>query len=280
MTGLSANAGFATINGARLYYEVSGRGRPVVLIHAGIADSRMWDEQVSPYAKFHQVIRYDVRGAGQSNNPDGSFSFFDDLLGLLDHLGIEKPVLVGVSMGGTTALDFALTNPTRLAGLITVGSTPSGYKFDTSSLSGELLRRLTELYSEMQTAESEGDISRLEELELQMWVDGPYRKPSQVNPRVRSKVRQMNHRSFELVNDKAIPTRLEPPAIGRLAEISVPALILAGALDVPNALAAADILASDIKNAQKATIPGTAHMPNMEKPAEFNWLVLDFLSQL
>src|SRR5262249_25121003 len=246
--------------------DVKGKGLPLVLIHAGIADSRMWDDQVTAFAVGYQVIRYDVRGAGKSDNPDGAFAYHEDLRSLLDYLRIEKAYLVGVSMGGTTALDFALTYPARVGALITVGSTPSGYQYDVSALSGELLRRLTDLYTEMQVAETAHDMPRLEELELQMWVDGPYRKPSQVDPRVRSSVREMNQRALELRNEKAVSVRLDPPAVSRLAEISTPTLVLAGSLDVPNILAA-DILAADIKNAEKAIVPGAAHVPNMERPA-------------
>ena len=280
MTNLSAPTGYAEINGAKLYYEIAGSGHPLLLIHAGIADSRMWDDQVSAFAGHYKVIRYDFRGAGRSNNPDGPFSYYEDLRGLLDFLKIDKAHLVGVSMGGTTALDFTLTYPARVSSLITVGSSPSGYAYDPSLLSGELLRRMTELHAQIQAADKVGDFPRLEELELEMWVDGPYRRPSQVDARVRAKVREMNHRSFQLLNDKAVPQRLDPPAVGRLAEITVPALIIVGGLDVPNVLAAADILVADITNAQKAVMPGTAHVPNLEQPAKFNRLVLDFLSQL
>ena len=280
MPDRSLKSGLAEVNGAKLYYEVAGAGRPLVLIHAGIADCRMWDDQVPVFAERYQVIRYDLRGAGRSDNPDGSFSYYDDLRGLLDFLGVDKACLIGVSMGGSTALDFALTNPGRVSALITVGSAPSGYQYDPSGLSGDLLARMMELNTEMETADKAGDIPRLEELDLQMWVDGPYRRPNQVDPRVRAKVREMNHTSFELLNAKAHPLRLDPSAVGRLAEITVPTLIMAGALDMPNVLAAVDILVSDIKNAQKVILPGTAHVPNMEQPQEFNRLVLEFLGRI
>ena len=120
--------GFADLNGARFYYEVAGAGHPLVLLHAGICDSRMWDGQVAAFAQHYQVVRYDLRGFGQTASVDGSFAHHHDLLALLNHLGIEKTYLLGCSMGGSAALDFALEQPERVAALILVGSSPSGYK--------------------------------------------------------------------------------------------------------------------------------------------------------
>jgi 3-oxoadipate enol-lactonase len=104
----SGQSGIAAVNGARLYYEVAGDGPAVVLLHAGIADSRMWDEQFDELARRYRMIRYDARGFGRSDLPAGPFAPHDDLRGLLQILGVERAALVGLSMGGATAIDFTI----------------------------------------------------------------------------------------------------------------------------------------------------------------------------
>src|SRR5262249_38747454 len=124
--------GFAEINGARLYYEIAGGGHPLTLIHAGITDSRMWDDQFALFAEHFRVLRYDVRGFGQSDMPPGPYTMRDDLRALLQSLGIARTHLVGVSMAGSIAVDFTLDHPEMVATLIPVaagisGRTPSDF---------------------------------------------------------------------------------------------------------------------------------------------------------
>src|SRR5688500_4113635 len=123
--------GMADVNGARIYYEVAGEGEPLVLVHAGIADSRMWDGQLTAFADRNRVIRHDMRGFGMSAMVDGPFSHHDDLRGLLDSLDVERAHLVGCSMGGGAVLDFALGYPQRVVNLVLVGSAVGGFSPDT-----------------------------------------------------------------------------------------------------------------------------------------------------
>jgi pimeloyl-ACP methyl ester carboxylesterase len=123
--------GFAEVNGASLYYDVAGNGEPLVLVHAGIADRRMWDGQLKAFAERYRVIRYDMRGCGRSEAPTGaSFSHHDDLRGLLDFLGIERAILVGCTIGARTAIDFALALPERVRALALVCPSVSGFEPD------------------------------------------------------------------------------------------------------------------------------------------------------
>ena len=87
-------SGFAEVNGARLYYEMAGKGHPLVLNHAGIADCRMWDDQFAAFAARFTVIRWDARGYGRSAEPPGLYSLHDDLSGLLRHLGVDQAHVV------------------------------------------------------------------------------------------------------------------------------------------------------------------------------------------
>src|SRR6266849_9189416 len=107
----SRSAGFAEVNGTKLYYEQMGKGRTIVLVHGGLVDSRVWDEQFEEFAKRYRVIRYDLRGFGKSAEPSGSFSPLEDLRALLGFLKVEQVTVVGGSLGGMIATDFALEYP-------------------------------------------------------------------------------------------------------------------------------------------------------------------------
>src|SRR5687768_17047142 len=103
--------GFAEVNGTRLFYEAAGRGPAVVFVHGGLVDSRLWDDQLKEFSKRHRVVRYDLRGYGQSAAPTADFSPVEDLRALLAFLGVERATVVGLSLGGIIAADFALEHP-------------------------------------------------------------------------------------------------------------------------------------------------------------------------
>jgi 3-oxoadipate enol-lactonase len=259
----------------KLHHEVAGSGRAVVLLHEGIADSRMWDEQMDAFSDRFRVVRYDMRGFGRSELPPGPFSNVGDLQELLAELGIERASLVGVSLGGRVALELALVHPALTERLVLVapGLPDADWSDDVKCL-----------WAEEEELIERGDVDGAVELNLRMWVDGPSRGPDEVDPAVRERVREMQRRAFEL----QIPAyaqeprpgpeeRLDPPASARLGEIQAPTLVAVGDLDQPDMLRVADRLAAEIPGARKAVISGTAHCPSMEKPEEFNRLVVDFL---
>jgi 3-oxoadipate enol-lactonase len=163
--------GTAEVNGARIYYEVAGEGEPLVFVHAGIADSRMWEGQVAAFAERYKVIRYDLRGFGKTEMVEGPFSHHEDLRGLLDFLGLERTHLVGCSMGGGAVLDFALEYPERVGDLVLVGSAIGGFRPDFDP---------PKEWDELVAADEAGDLERISELEVMMWVDGPARSPEDV----------------------------------------------------------------------------------------------------
>lgn len=271
-----AQHGFAEVNGARLYYEVAGSGRPVVLVHAGIADSRMWNDQFLPFAERYQVIRYDQRGFGQSSAPASQFAFYDDLFLLLRRLDVAQAVLVGCSLGGAIAIDLALSHPEVVDGLVLVGSGLGGQEWPAPT-PVEMA-----LFSQVETAGEAGDFATANEIEVHIWVDGPERSSETVNPDVRERVREMNLQTFTRheENEQAQPQELEPPASERLGEIRVPTLVMIGNQDVSAIQAIAEKLATTIPGARKVVLPNTAHVPNMEQPEVFNRLVLDFIDSL
>ena len=262
------DAGFAEVNGARLYYEAVGAGHPLVLLHAGIADGRMWDDQVAAFAERYRVVRYDARGFGRSGAASGSFSPRADLAALFAALGIERARLVGLSMGGALAIDVALEYPELVSALVLAAARPGGLAPS---------KALRDGWAAVDNAFAAGDVAGAVELELRMWVDGPGRTPAQVDPSVRERVREMDAALLALP-DEGEPEPLDPPAVERLDEIAVPTLVIVGDADQPDVLAGTDVLVEGIPGARKAVIPNTAHVPNMERPAEFNRLVLDFLA--
>ena len=263
--------GVAEVNGAAIHYEVAGAGHPLVLVHAGIADLRMWDDQFDTFAQHYRTLRYDMRGFGETPMVAGAFSHAADLVGLLHALDIERAHLLGCSKGGTTAIDVAVQHPALVAALIPVASNPSGYAFTADP---------PPLWDEIVAAFKRGDLERAAELEIQFWVDGLSRTPDQLDPAVRAKVREMD--LIALRNEAAAlgSEQESPPAIDRIAEITAPTLVINGDLDDAEMISASEQMAATIPNARHAVMPGTAHLPNMERPAEFNRLVLDFLAEL
>jgi len=221
--------GSAKVNGTKLYYEVMGGGCAVVLIHAGKLDGRMWDDQVKEFAKYFEIIRYDVRGYGKSEIPQKPYSDVEDLLCLLKFLNVGKACLIGLSMGGKIAIDFALEHPEMADVLIPVAPDLSGF----------------------------------------VWSDEKIIRGYQI----------VEGNSHVFLLNPLLRRPLKPPAIKRLSEIRVPTLIIAGDRDVSDIIAIADVLEANINGAKKVVIPGSGHIVNMEKPEEFNRIVLDFLRE-
>ncbi len=272
MTGPATESGWAAVNGANLFYRVAGDGPPLLLLHAGICDSRMWDEQIGEFARTHRVIAPDLRGFGQSKMVAGSFAHRRDLLGLMDHLGFGRATLLGVSMSGGIALDFTLENPGRVEAVILVAAALSGYRFeDPATLAA---------WEGGDAALDAGRQDEAAEIDIKTWVAGPRRDPGQIDAALRQRVRDMALQSYTTPPDVGQEQPLDPPAIGRLREVRVPTLTIVGDEDVPDIFTITNLLASSIAGAQKAVMPGTAHLPNMEQPAAFNRIVRDFLASL
>jgi len=273
----NTQADFATLNGTDFYYELAGSGSPLVLIHAGICDSRMWDAQFDTFAEAYRVLRYDMRGYGQTDPVDGPYAHYEDLRTLLDHLQLDKVHLVGCSMGGSTALDFAVAYPERVRSLTIVCSEPGGFE-DLDENGEPIEEEAPEHWDQIVEAFRLGAYESVAEWEVHYWVDGPDRTADQVDPVVRRQVYEMNvialrNEAMELGENQP----LDPPAAERLDAVTCPTQILIGALDQLVMRRAAEFMANNIRGAQKIVIPESAHLPSMEQPARFNQIMLDFL---
>lgn len=263
-------SGFAPVSGTALYYEVTGAGPPLVLLHGGLVDHRMWDGQFDEFARHFRVVRYDQRGHGLSKSPPTSYDECEDLRQLMQHLGIPRAHIMGLSLGGRIAIDFALKYPDTVTSLVPVGPGLSGYEFTGAAVREQL--------AQTRVALVRGDVERVVALFQEAWVAGPQRSLEQVDPAVRQRVQQMGMQCLRRGNmGPAQP--LTPPAVNRLPEIHVPTLTIGGELDQPEILRIMRRIANKVGGAEEVLIPGAAHMVNMEQPAQFNRIVLDFLSK-
>jgi 3-oxoadipate enol-lactonase len=262
-------SGTIDAGGIQIYYEEAGSGSALVLLHEGLADSRMYDPQFAVFAERYRVVRYDLPGYGRSASPDRPFSHHDVLYRLLRSLDIDRAAVLGMSLGGSVAIDFALTDPSMVSALLLLASGLGGYPMSAEmhALTGPI----------MQAFEA-GDFDRVIDLTIRLWLDGPQRGPAEVDPGVHEGLRNMYmqvlRRSREGVQQA---DQLRPPAYTRLQEIHAPTLIVVGAGDVPDIRAGAELLERSIEGAQKVVLPRVAHVFNMEIPDETNRIVLEFL---
>ncbi len=258
------------VNGASIHVEAEGSGPGLVFIHAGVADSRMWDAEFGAFADRFRVVRFDLRGFGRSPMVPCSFAYHDDVLGVMDAVGLETATLVGCSFGGNIAVDASLAHPSRVKGLVLVA--PGLGAMDTDP---EIQK-----FGEAEDALVEkGDLDGATELNLRMWVDGPHRRADQVASDVRERVRVMQMDAFRVPTPDGVKrTRLDPPADGRLGEIGVPTLVVVGSLDLPMKLRAAEWIEKEIPGARRAVIQDAAHMVTLDRPVEFQTILREFLS--
>lgn len=270
VASLPPGSGFVDANGARLFYQVTGTGEPLVLLHGGLCDSRQWEGQIEPFARRRRVVRYDMRGFGRSDLPATAFSHPADLRVLLSTLGIERAVILGTSFGGAVALDFALTYPEMVGALILAASGAGGHQWSAA---------VRDQWDAEDAAVERGDVDAAVEVNLRLWVDGPARTPEQLNPAVRERLRGLI-RETVIPRDGGTAAPLDPPALTRLGEIGAPTLVITGDLDVPDVELIAERLTSGITGARRAVVPDTAHLLMVEQPAIFNQIVLDFLDSL
>ncbi len=260
-------SGIAEVNGTKLYYEMTGKGRNLVLIHGGLVDSRMWDEQFDEFAKTYRVLRYDMRGFGKSEFSMGPLSHVEDLYALLKFLKVEKASLMGLSLGSMVATDFTLEHPEMVERLILPAASLRGYQSPRNEKTVAIYR----------AAEEQGM-----EKAIEMWMEHQLFATGKSNPDYQRRMRAMladNFRTWGPTPAPIVWNWPQTPSIERLSEIKKPTLIIIGDRDVSNIVAIADVLQSKITGATKVVITGVSHHLNMEKPKEFNRVVLDFMKE-
>lgn len=262
----SVDSGFAEINGGRIYYEVTGRGHPLVLIHGGQMDRRMWDEQFTHFSKSYRVIRYDVRGFGKSPAATTVYSDENDLASLLDYLHVQTAYVVGLSLGGRVAIDFALTHAGRVDAIVAVAPGLSGFPFSPDPTEMDTIR-----------AAEAGDWQKVTDL----WLQSGFMAPAMENPKIAPRLHQLAlENAHENLDNPVLEAMPNPPAIDRLSDIKTPTLVIVGSRDVADIQEICGLLYARIPGAKEVVIHGSGHIVNMEEPEGFNRAVLEFLASL
>jgi 3-oxoadipate enol-lactonase len=241
-----------------LWYDETGEGPPIVLLHEGVVDSRIWEPVVPLLAKRHRVIRYDQRGFGRSPRPEGPYSLVEDLLAVLDTAGLERATLAGASRGGNIALATAVERPERVSALILLGSGLSGAQLDVGWTPEQIAR--------WERAEADDDWPAMAELDMEVWA------PMGADPELRAMF--VENAVWSNSEDPAT----DEPVADRVSGIAAPTLVITGGRDVRGINDIGDRLAREIPGARSAVIQEADHMIPWRAPEELSHLVLDFLS--
>jgi 3-oxoadipate enol-lactonase len=244
-----------------LEWDEAGAGPPVLLLHSGITDRRMWDPQMASLAETHRVIRFDARGFGESGRATAPYSGHDDAVAILDAAGVASAAVVGSSMGGAAAIDLAIAHPERVSALVAVGIGPRGRTPDDQLRAG---------WEAVERAYESGDIERAIDLDTAMWVP---------DPPAYAQVRAWNAAIFARAEEDSqeFEVELDPPAVDRLHEIGCPVLAVAGDRDQPFMVEGARVLADGVAYGRLVVMPGLTHLPSLEAPEAFDRILLDFL---
>jgi pimeloyl-ACP methyl ester carboxylesterase len=257
----ASEQGIAEVNGTKLFYEILGKGPTVVLIHGGLGDSRLWDDQIKRLAKHHKVLRYDLRSFGKSTSATAPFSHIEDLRALLDFLHINKATLVGLSLGGMIAADFALEYPARVERLVLVDAGLRGDKQPPP-------RDAKEAYEAIRRgAEPFADVA----------MRSDFYRAVKPNSAIYKRLRGMVIDNYRSLASPSLSRYPETPTIDRLGSISAQTLVVIGDQDDQRLKNISDMLAAKIPSARLVTIQGSSHHPPVEKPKAFNKVVLEFI---
>jgi 3-oxoadipate enol-lactonase len=251
--------------------------RPVLLVHAGICDRRMWNPQIEALAAERRVIRLDLRGFGTSDRKaSADFAHYLEIAALLDELAVNRVHLVGVSMAAGVITELALARPELAGSLFLVA--PSG------ALRTEVTADLEAFWEAESEALAEEDLDQAVEANLETWLDGPGQPSDRVAPTIRSFVGQMQLKAFENTDgwdeEEIEGSGLEPAVAARLAEVRAPTRILVGELDVAAVGRTADRLAAEIPGASLVRWTDVAHLPSLERPDDFNRLARDWFAEV
>ena len=265
--------GFTNINNSRLYYEIAGAGNTLVLIHGSSTDTRMWDDQFEVFTKHFQVLRYDMRGHGQSDIPTNEpYTHAADLNALLEYLEILNVHIAGLSSGGHTAIDFALLYPNKTSSLIPISAIPTGWRNQTKCKNS-----MTEIDEAIKTT----FYTSGKRAATKLVYTHPVFNTAIVNPLSSARMKQyLDEINWWRMFQKDPGKFEESSQINRLTEILVPTLVIVGKLDIPEMEPASEDIVKNIKGSTKVSLSHSGHMVNMENPKKFNKILLEFLKSI
>jgi pimeloyl-ACP methyl ester carboxylesterase len=261
------------VPGGSLFAVSEGNGPPIVLLHAGVVDSRVWEPFVPLLTGAgYRAIRYDARGFGRSTTEDVEYTRKDDLLAVMDAFGVELAALVGNSQGGQIALDLAVSHPERAAALVQLASGIGGLEVPMSPRDEAVEERYDEV-------DQSGDIEALTDFELALWGAGVEQPVERLSPELRAFLRPMFAESNEgRPHGRQMP--IDPLAAERLDQLTMPVLFVHGALDFSYVELFGRHLVQNVPGARLVVIPGVAHLVAVEAPEETARLILDLIRPL
>ena len=272
----------------RIAYDDVGTGPVVVLSHASLADRRMWRAQVAALSQHYRVIAWDQRGYGESSDPPERVRHGQDLLQLLDELGIDRATLVGCSMGGGYSLDAATLAPDRVERLVLICSGVPGYEWPEQMLAevGPLLTaavpadRLAHYAAHTADSVRDEDIAAMAEAQLRYMAVGPGRTPAVFAPEVWSFLLGLTRGVFARMwrGPQTLEIDPSPPLLERLGEVRAPTLVISGRSDVGFIRDVSDRLAEGIPAARRIDLDDTGHLPPVERPDLVNAALTDWLA--
>ncbi|HTG84028.1 MAG TPA: alpha/beta hydrolase [Gemmatimonadales bacterium] len=270
--GFVVDTGRVAVPGSSIYWEASGSGSPVILLHGGNLDRRMWDSEFVALRATHRVIRFDARGYGKSGRIDTTFAAHDDLLAVMDRLSIQRASLVGLSLGGRIAIDFALAHPDRVDRLVLAAPGISGGKW------------IEEHGDTTWQAAARAAAQNRDSVALALsWLGSAYistaLRDSATAVWVRGIVVDQAPFWMDLIrNGRDLEQEAVPPAAGRLAELRMPILLLVGSDDTPFIRDIARAIQATSPNVRRVDFPGVGHMINLEARDQFQKSVTGFLN--
>jgi 3-oxoadipate enol-lactonase len=265
------DTGRVAVPGSSIYYEAAGTGSPVILLHAGYLDRRMWDGQFRQFARSYRVVRYDARGLGRSGPANTPYSSFEDLYAVIRALGLGRVTLIGSSLGAAASLDLAVTHPEVVDKLVLVGPGLSGYAWPPENL------------NQRWRIEAREALARADTVGVAVaWAHSGYLLPASEQPLLAARLRMLlaDNVGFwkELLrHHEGYDTAPSPPALARLSSVHAPVLIIVGGRDVRDIQQIVDTLRLRLPEAKVEVFEGTGHLPNMEQPDRFAAAVLEFL---
>jgi pimeloyl-ACP methyl ester carboxylesterase len=267
--------GFLPLDGGKLYYEVTGQGTPLVLVHSMWMNAALWDQQVAAFADEFLVIRYDMRGFGRSEMELKLYSDVEDLYTLLRHLKVDGAYVLGLSVGAEVAVGFTLAHPDMVKGLIAIGAGVDDYDKWSDTFN--------KAWADFMEAVKAGDHPKAIQHIIAMWVDGPIRSADE---RTRSRARELMQ-SYSFIHYQPTPEptpsteqKEAEPLREQLAALKNPVLVMVGDQDWPEMVEMADLLTLYIPGSKQVKIANAAHLIPLEQPDAFNHAVLDFLHDL
>lgn len=264
------STGFAPAGKTQIYFESVGQGRPVVFVHAGVADSRMWDPQFDDVPEGFRFVRVDLRGFGQTRIPKEEYTDCEDVLAVMDHLEIDKAVVVGCSIGSEVALDLSAFATYRLSGLVLIGASAPGYDPPSSDYRSPQWPAAVEAFDA-------GNWRRAAELEAEIWLAGRDRALSDVDPDLLETFVEMDIGALKTESKR--DRHRKAPQLEALPHIGIPTLVVVGEHDLPQLIEASEHLEETIENAMRVVIADAAHLPSLEQPEQFNKALVSFLRQ-